>query len=96
MDVETIHLVPKETIPSFTFSSNDVLHDTAAQEERRLNLLQGMIIGNTWHTKVKLIFECTEGIMQTETTIWATTDDYILLKGGVSLPIRSIHDVIIM
>ena len=54
-----------------------------------------MILGNNYHTKVKIIFECKQGIFQVETTVWTATEDFVLLKGGVYLPVMCIHDVII-
>jgi hypothetical protein len=54
-----------------------------------------MILGNTYHAKVKIIFETTTGYYEVEPTVWATTDDFVLLKGGVYLPMKCIHDVII-
>ena len=38
-------------------------------------------------------FEDSEGLKQVETTIWATTDKRIILKGGVVIPIIRIHEV---
>ena len=45
-----------------------------------------MILGNTYHSKVRIIFETIEGLCQVETTIWATTEHYVLLKAGFTCP----------
>gem|GEM_PF-5483485 len=36
-----------------------------------------------------------EGAKRLETTVWTATEDFVLLKGGVYLPVMCIHDVII-
>lgn len=95
MNIENIHTISKEEIPMLEFSNHEVLHSRDEMEHRKQLLLQGMVLGNTYHTKVIIIFESGSGLYQVETTIWATTDDYVLLKGAVYLPIMCIHDVII-
>lgn len=95
MTIENIHTIEKEEIPMLDFSNSEVLNSLDEIEHRKQLLLQGMVLGNTYHTKVMIIFESGGGIYQVETTIWATTDDFVLLKGAVYLPIQCIHDVII-
>ena len=58
-----------------------------------LDLERATTLGNVEQTKIKIIFEDTESIKQVETTIWATTDKRIILKGGVVIPISRIHEV---
>ncbi len=96
MNVQAIHSILKEEIPHLEFENNEVLINPNDIEHRKQMLLQGMILGNTYHTKVKMIFESMDEIHQVETTIWATTEEFVLLKGGVYLPIKCIHKVIIV
>lgn len=91
----SIETIAKEDIPKLTFVDHEVLPAMEYMEKRKHLLFQSMILGNTYHAKVKLVFETTAGFYQVETTVWATTEDYVLLKGGVYLPIRCIHDVVI-
>ena len=95
MNIENINTISKEEIPMLDFTNEEVLNSRDEIEHRKQLLLQSMVLGNTYHTKVVIIFEAGSGIYQVETTIWATTDDFVLLKGAVYLPIQCIHDVII-
>jgi hypothetical protein len=91
----TITPVAKEDIPKLTFVDHEVLPGLEFIERRKHLLFQCMILGNTYHAKVKIVFETTEGFFQVDTTVWATTDEFVLLKGGVYLPIRCIQEVLI-
>jgi uncharacterized protein (UPF0248 family) len=52
-----------------------------------------MMLGNMDHYKVKISFNTLDGIKEVFTTIWATTDRFIVLKGGRYIPINSIIEV---
>ncbi|MFN0275564.1 MAG: hypothetical protein ACKVPJ_07460 [Chitinophagales bacterium] len=96
MNIESITVIEKEKIPTLEFHNKEVLHELHLVIRRKQLLTQAMLLGNSYHTKVNIVFEVIGGIYQVETTIWATTDEYVLLKGAVYLPIKCIHDVIIM
>ncbi|MFN8315859.1 MAG: hypothetical protein U0T32_05335 [Chitinophagales bacterium] len=56
-------------------------------------LFDAMMLGNMDHYKVKISFNTLDGIKEVFTTIWATTDRFIVLKGGRYIPINSIIEV---
>jgi hypothetical protein len=58
-----------------------------------MNLNRALILGNAYRRKIKLIFETTDGIKQVETTIWAVTEQNVVLKGGKFIPINAIIKV---
>jgi hypothetical protein len=58
-------------------------------------LQDAVILGNIEKQKCKIVFHANEGDVFVETTVWALTDKYICLKGGVALLIASIIEVII-
>ncbi|MFI5171734.1 MAG: hypothetical protein ACHQFW_05050 [Chitinophagales bacterium] len=95
MNTDTITKIEKEFIPGLSLHYHEVLDLPEQVLYRKLLLQKAMILGNTHHTKVKLVFSSDQGIFQVETTVWAATDDFVLLKGGVYLPVGSIMDVII-
>jgi len=96
MDFATITTIEKENIPWLEFFNREELFHPNQIEHRRYLLHHAMLIGNTDHTKVKIIFESKQGIFQVETTVWATTDDFVLLKGGVYLPMKCIMEVVML
>ena len=86
-------IVSKENIANLTFPNSEVLKSKDDITSRILDLERATTLGNVEHTKIKIIFEDSEGLKQVETTIWATTDKRIILKGGVVIPIIRIHEV---
>lgn len=91
---ETINAKPipveKEVIPQLKFSNHAKIRQQDGLMER---LMEATKLGNLHHGKVAIIFEDDEGVKQVETTIWATGLKYICLKGGMWLPIASIHRI---
>ena len=86
-------MVSKESIANLSFPGTEVLKSREEIKNRMLDLERATTLGNVEQTKIKIIFEDTESIKQVETTICATTDKRIILKGGVVIPISRIHEV---
>jgi len=85
--------IEKENIDQVQFVENEVLSDSISIKERKIALNRALILGNAYRRKVKIIFSTTDGIKQVETTIWAVTEEKIILKGGRLIPINAIHKV---
>jgi hypothetical protein len=86
-------LIEKEDVPKFHCVTYDVLDTKEARDERKSELEKAMILGNSEHVKYKIFFTTTGGVKGVETTVWATTDDTITLKGGVVIPIAAINRI---
>jgi len=86
-------IIPKEDIHKYHFVTYDVLDTNEARIERKQELEKAMILGNSEHVKIKIFFMTTDGMKEVETTVWATTDETITLKGGVVIPISSISKI---
>ena len=87
-------LVLKEQLPGIvSLNPIDVLKTEQEQKYRARMLYMAMILGNGYKSKVKITFESIDGPRKVDTTVWATTDTSVLLKGGISLPVRSIYSV---
>ena len=86
-------IVNKESIADMTFPNEEVLIQADAIQSRKNDLERATTLGNVEQNKTKIIFEDKDGVKQVETTIWATTDKRIVLKGGVVIPINRIHQV---
>ncbi|TGD80581.1 hypothetical protein [Hymenobacter wooponensis] len=86
--VETIE---KETIPHLRFSQEDVLTDKAAIQRRRHDAERAATLGNAYHGKLDIYFRTDDGVIKrVHTTVWATHEEYLTLKSGIALPLRSI------
>lgn len=90
-----IQMMIKEDLGSVNFIETDVLSSTEERKDRYSKLQRAMILGNGYKGKVRIIFETTTGSKAVETTIWQATEDNVMLKGGIRIPIRSIREVMI-
>ena len=85
--------IDKELIPACSFSDQRNNLSTDQQKINDKKLYRAMLLGNGYHNKVKISFATTEGKRQVETTVWAYTESYVILKGGVFIPVESVIDV---
>ncbi len=85
-----IQKIEKEQLKECAFKS-PVNHFTDHEiRERNRRLYLAMLMGNNFHSKVKIVFNTIEGYKEVFSTVWATTEKFILLKGGNYIPIESI------
>jgi len=85
--------VEKNIIAGLHFPLQDVLSSIETISQRKADAERGMLLGNNYKGKVKIIFEDNEGMKQVETTIWSVTDKYVLLKTGMGIPLCRIYEV---
>ena len=86
-------VVEKESISLLTFPPSDVLLTDKERVERRKRINRAMKLGNTRKSKVRIMFEDTEGIKTVETTIWGVTEKNVILKQTTLIPIRRVHQI---
>lgn len=91
LDAKTAVLVQKEEVENLHFPSGEVLTDAALIKQRKADLERATTLGNVEHNKIKIFFEDDDAFKVVETTIWATGEDNIVLKKGVTIPIHRIH-----
>lgn len=96
--METIELIKvnKYDLNNVNFKKTDVLQAPEEIELRRENLNRGLALGNLYKGATTLRFETINGVaMETEATIWAVTENNVILKSNISIPINSIFEVIV-
>jgi len=86
--------IERDIIPNLQFPRDEVLNSNSEMEKRVVDAYKGMLLGNIYKGKVKIIFGDKDGIKQVETTIWVVTENMILLKRGVQIPLRRIYKII--
>ena len=93
-DQLTIDLIQKESIPQLKFGHDDVLTAPMEKVQRLHDLKWAAIVGNGYHGKVNILFETADGdIKRVEMTVWAYDEDYVTLKSGYTIPLRSIISI---
>lgn len=85
-------LVDKEIVGNLHFPAEEVLSSHELQKEREYELQRAASLG-TDKVKIKILFEDAEALKQVETTVWAVTKDRVVLKHGVTIPIKRIHEI---
>ncbi len=93
MELINEKLIAKEDIGKLHFNRSEVLRSEEAIRKRRADLYRAMILGNAYHTKVKIEFAAKEGKNCVETTVWHASDADIALKGGAIIPVCCITSV---
>lgn len=88
-------LVEKELIPSMKFPVEEVLLTEEERKQRARKIHRATSLGNLEKHKVHIVFEDNNGLKKTSTTIWAQTEKKIVLKGGNSIPVHRIWEVVI-
>lgn len=87
--------IAKEDIPQYKFTSEDVLkNDQSGRRNRIASLIRAERLGNAFHGKVRIVFTLLDAsVKEVTTTVWSAGDDFICLKGGVTVPVRAISSV---
>jgi CBS domain-containing protein len=88
--------IKKEDIKNLHFPKREVLSSKDQKTRRSIKLQNATRLGNIEHYKVKIIFEDSQGLKIVHTTIWATTEKNISLKGGTTIPINRIREINIL
>lgn len=86
--------IERDIIPNLQFPRDEVLESDSDMEQRVMDAYRGMLLGNIYKGKVKIIFGDLEGIKQVETTIWGVTERRILLKRGIQIPLHRVYKII--
>ncbi len=86
--------IEKEEIEHLKFPNEEVLTDKMQIKEREVELNRALALGNLEHTKIKIYFEDNTSKKMAETTIWGVTDQRIILKQGIVIPINRIHKIL--
>jgi hypothetical protein len=93
MIITEFESIAKEHIADLHFPPGEVLSETYKIVQRQNDLERAMSLGNLEHTKIRIYFEDTESCKMVETTVWGVTDQRVILKQGIVIPINRIHSV---
>lgn len=87
-------LIDKESIAYLNFPQIDVLKDKEEMIARINDLDRALSLGNLEHLKIKIYFEDDTSKKMVETTIWGVTDERVILKQGIVIPVKRIHKIV--
>ena len=87
-------LIDKENIPNLSFPDGDVLPASSDRVKRIKDLKNANELGDLAQYKVKILFVDDAGPKKVETTVWNTTNEGVVLKYGIEIPIRRVSKVV--
>jgi len=90
MSEDAFELVEKESVSALVFPVAEVLAKADDIKLRTADINRAISLGNLEHQKVKIYFEDDKGRKYVNTTIWAVTEDAVVLKQNTVIPIRRI------
>tara|TARA_B100000809_G_scaffold116467_1_gene114684 strand:- start:2866 stop:3147 length:282 start_codon:yes stop_codon:yes gene_type:complete len=83
-----------EDLPQISFSDIEVNTDEVSRVRRKVNLRKALKLGNIYKRKVYIYFKNLEGILKKiEVSVWAVGEDFVSLKAGYTIPIKSIDHI---
>ena len=85
--------IDRNSIPQLEFLSKDVLLTLDSKKSRQKQLQDATFIGNIEEKKVTLEFLSKSGFHLIHTTIWAVTNEWVVLKEKQKIPIKSIRAI---
>ena len=85
--------IDRNSIPQLEFLSKDVLLTLDSKKSRQKQLQDATFIGNIEEKKVTLEFLSKSGFHLIHTTIWAVTNEWVVLKEKQQIPIKSIRAI---
>lgn len=56
-------------------------------------LKKAMVLGNNFKGKCKIIFNTADGAKAVETTVWSVSENHVLLKGDIFIPLNAVIKV---
>ena len=89
--IQQFETIEKESVADLQFPKSDVLEDNDAITQRVCDLNRALSLGNLEHAKIRIYFEDNTSKKVVETTVWGVTDNRVILKRGVGIPINRIY-----
>ncbi len=89
-----MNYVPQTDIENFgnlKFAPSDVIFEKASKIIRKNRLLRAMLLNYFEHQTVTISFKNSNNeVFMLECSVIAVTDEHVMLKSGIVIPIRSI------
>jgi len=87
-------MINPSDIANLYFGAKDVLTNSDEKEARKHKLERAMILSNCEHVPVSLYMRLPNGdTLETESDLVDYADDFVVLKGGIFVPVWAILDV---
>lgn len=82
-------IIEKEHVSDYRIIPAEEDKSTVLREK----LLSAQRLGNEFKSKTTIVFQTEDGPKRIETTVWSLTEQYVQIKSGVLIPLKSIIEV---
>lgn len=86
-------LIDKEEVENLKFPKEEILKTKEDIALRKINLERATTLGNIDQIKFKIVFADDKSVKMIDTTVWGLTNERVILKKGVVIPIHRVIDV---
>ena len=87
--------IAKEQIPFCTLCKQEVLESDPDRKRRKDQLQKAVQHNMLFYTKARIVFDTIEETMEVNANIWEVTDNNVILKGGINIPVYCIREVVL-
>jgi hypothetical protein len=89
-----LRIINPEEIKSEHFAHDEVLKNEDDRWERISKLLKAVLLSNVEHQEIGIVIKLDSGeIIETFSNLIDFAEDYVMIKGGASIPLKAIVDV---
>lgn len=92
INVNSVYVDKKEILVQ-DIPNVEVLSNSSDILQRKAALSSALTLGNLYKQKVVITFNYKNGVYNTIVTVWHVDDEFICIKGGTMIPIKSIYEV---
>jgi hypothetical protein len=88
-------LIEQDDLLKVTFKNDRTMYIQEELKTRDQKLYMAMVMGNNYYENVRILFNTEDGVRELVSRIWARTDKFVVLKGGMFIPIGAVIDIIL-
>ena len=77
------------------FKNEETMYIQEQVKSRDQKLYMAMLMGNHYYDNVRILFNTEDGEREVTSRIWARTDKFVVLKGGMFIPIGAVIDILL-
>ncbi len=87
--------IDRNDLLKVVFKNENTMYLQESIKSRDQKLYMAMLMGNNYYDNVRILFNTEDGVREVISRIWARTDKFVVLKGGMFIPIGALVDIIL-
>ena len=87
--------IDQQELLKVIFKNEQKMYIQEQVKTRDQKVYMAMLMGNHHYDNVRILFDTEDGEREITSRIWARTDKFVVLKGGVFIPIGAVIDIFI-